>query len=350
MTLSKRWGLYWKVLGLGGTLLLGVMLAAITLGVANISPREAGLIILSRIPGLASWISLDGINPSAVVIVWQLRLPRILLAAVSGAGLAVAGATFQGIFRNPMAEPYVLGVSSGAALGATLAMISGLTATLFGLGLVALAAFAGGLLTVGLVYRIARTGGRLPEITLLLAGIAVNFFLNAVISLIMTFQHGQIERIVLWTMGSVATANWNEASLVTPVVGIAAGAIFWLARDLNLLLLGDETAQSLGVEVARAKKKLLLLCTLLVSAIVSVSGVIGFVGLIVPHGVRLIFGADHRAVIPFSALGGAILLVVCDTLARILVPPGEIPLGVITALLGVPFFLYLVAKNKKKVM
>jgi iron complex transport system permease protein len=340
---------YRSLLEIGLVLLVVLIIAAANLGVARISFGQTATIILSRIPVVNRWIALDPASRTAQIIIWQLRLPRIVLAGLLGAGLAVAGVAYQGIFKNPMAEPYVLGISSGSALGAALAMVLGLETTWAGFGWVTITAFGGGLLTVLVVYRIARSGGKVQTVTLLLAGIAINFLLTALLSLIMTFRREQIERIVMWTMGSVATANWREVGLVLPVVILSLIGIGVFARDLNVLLTGDESAQSLGIEVARVKKALLVISTLLVATLVSVSGIIGFVGLLVPHMIRLLFGPDHRVVIPFAALGGALLLIGCDTLARVLVPPNEIPLGIITAILGAPFFLYLIAKTKKKV-
>jgi iron complex transport system permease protein len=335
--------------GIGILLLAVLIVIALNCGVARISVGQSLLVIASRIPGLNHWVSLQDIDRAAMTILLYLRLPRILLAAVAGAGLAVAGVAFQGIFKNPMAEPYVLGISSGTALGAALAMALGLEANFMGFGLITFSAFAAGILTALTVYGIARIGSKTPTVTLLLSGIAVNFFLTATISLIMTFKREQIERIVMWTMGSVATANWTEVMMVTPLVVLTIGVLSIYSRDLNLVLLGDETAQCLGVEVEKVKRVILGVSTLLVAAIVSVSGIIGFVGLIVPHMVRILCGPDHRAVIPFAALGGAALLIICDTLARTLVPPSEIPVGIITSLFGVPFFLYLLVKRKKKV-
>lgn len=335
--------------GIGILLLAVLIVIALNCGVARISVGQSLLVIASRIPGLNHWVSLQDIDRAAMTILLYLRLPRILLAAVAGAGLAVAGVAFQGIFKNPMAEPYVLGISSGTALGAALAMALGLEANFMGFGLITFSAFAAGILTALTVYGIARIGSKTPTVTLLLSGIAVNFFLTATISLIMTFKREQIERIVMWTMGSVATANWTEVMMVTPLVLLTIGVLSIYSRDLNLVLLGDETAQCLGVEVEKVKRVILGVSTLLVAAIVSVSGIIGFVGLIVPHMVRILCGPDHRAVIPFAALGGAALLIICDTLARTLVPPSEIPVGIITSLFGVPFFLYLLVKRKKKV-
>ena len=335
--------------GIGILLLAVLIVIALNCGVARISVGQSLLVIASRIPGLNHWVSLQDIDRAAMTILLYLRLPRILLAAVAGAGLAVAGVAFQGIFKNPMAEPYVLGISSGTALGAALAMALGLEANFMGFGLITFSAFAAGILTALTVYGIARIGSKTPTVTLLLSGIAVNFFLTATISLIMTFKREQIERIVMWTMGSVATANWTEVMMVTPLVVLTIGVLSIYSRDLNLVLLGDETAQCLGVEVEKVKRAILGVSTLLVAAIVSVSGIIGFVGLIVPHMVRILCGPDHRAVIPFAALGGAALLIICDTLARTLVPPSEIPVGIITSLFGVPFFLYLLVKRKKKV-
>jgi iron complex transport system permease protein len=340
---------YYRSLFLIGCVLLAVLIiGAANLGVARISFWEIIKIIFNRIPLLSRGTPPDQTDQTAQIIIISLRLPRILLAGLLGAGLAVAGVVFQGIFKNPMADPYVLGISSGAALGASCAMVLGLETAWVGFGWLTIAAFGGGLLTVVLVYRIAQSGGKVRDVTLLLAGVALNFLLTAVISLIMTFRREQLERIVMWTMGSVATANWREVGLVLPVVLLSLAAISLFARDLNVLLTGDDSAQSLGIEVAKMKKTLLVVSTLLVAALVAVSGVIGFVGLIVPHMIRLLFGPDHRIVIPFAALWGAFLLIGCDTLARTVVQPSEIPLGVITAIFGVPFFLYLIVVAKRK--
>jgi iron complex transport system permease protein len=341
---------YQKFFWAGVVFLILVLVTVTNLGVANISWDQCLKIILNKLPVFNNLIPVENIKYSSRNIVLNLRLPRILLAALVGAGLAVTGAAFQGIFKNPLAEPYVVGISSGAALGAALTMALGAEKIAFGFGLVTVNAFLGAVGTGLLVYNIARIGHRISSITLLLTGTAVNILLTSLISLIMTFKREQIERIVVWTMGSVATTDWNEVLTVLPVVLGAMIVIRIFARDLNMMLLGDESAKSLGVEVEKVKKRLLLICSLMVALIVSVSGVIGFVGLIIPHMVRMLFGSDHRVVIPFSALGGALLLIVCDTIARTIAAPNEIPIGVITAICGVPFFLSLLYQNKKKVL
>lgn len=329
-------------------LALTIMLVA-NLGVVQVPWEQSLKIILNRLPVVKQLISMGDIDQTAQIIILNLRLPRVLLAALVGAGLAVTGAVFQGIFKNPLADPYVLGLSSGAALGAALTMTWGTTNLSSGWGLVTVNAFIGAIGTGWLVYSIARIGHRISGVTLLLTGTAVNILLTALISLIMTFKREQIERIVMWTMGSVATADWNEVRMLLLIVLSGAGIIYFFAKDLNMMLLGDESAKSMGVEVEKVKKYLLLVGTLIVAMVVSVSGVIGFVGLIVPHIIRLLFGPDHRGVIPFSALGGALLMVVCDAIARTIAAPNEIPIGIITSICGVPFFLILIHQNKKKV-
>lgn len=341
---------YRKIFGAGTLLLFGLMLIAANLGVAKLSWSKTLMIIISRIPLFNQWVSLEQIDPAALIIILNLRLPRILLAAMLGAGLAVAGAVFQGIFKNSLADPFILGISAGAALGAAVAIVLGDAATYFGLGLITIAAFGGGVGTAWLVYQIAGAAGKVSNTTLLLAGMAANLFLTAIMSLLMTFRREQLERIIMWTMGSVATANWTEVLLLLPIVLGVTGIIMFFARDLNVLLIGEDNARSMGVEVEQVKLILLTAGTLLVAALVSVSGVVGFVGLIVPHMVRLVCGADYRTVVPFSALGGAILVIGCDTLARCLIPPTEIPLGIVTSILGAPFFLYLIFKAKKQVL
>ena len=326
--------------------IFGIILSSMT-GVADISIEKAIKILLSKLPIVKQYISLEGIKQNQITIIWQIRLPRIILAAFVGMGLSVSGAAFQGMFKNPMADPYVLGISSGAALGAAIAMIFSVSEGLIGLGGVTLFAFVGALLTVVIVYTIAKTGTKIPASTLLLAGISINYLFSAAISMLMLFNHTQIEKIVFWLMGSVSAASWTQVIIIVPIVLIGTISIGIFSKDLNIMLLGEESANSLGVEVERLKKILLCISSMIVASAVSVSGIIGFVGLIIPHTIRLLMGPDNRVLIPFSALGGAIFMILADTLARTAIPPTELPVGVITSLFGAPYFIYLLVKTKK---
>ncbi|MBU3092919.1 iron chelate uptake ABC transporter family permease subunit [Clostridium sp. CM028] len=350
MTFIENKSYYRRVFAVGVFLLLIVMIVATNFGVADISLKQTALIIISKIPILNNSVSLDGINPTSAIILVKLRLPRIILSCLVGAALSVVGTSFQGIFKNPMADPFILGVSSGAALGATITMVFLNEINFLGMSMVAFNAFVGAIITTFLVYNIARVGTKVPVTTLLLSGVAINYLLSSIISLMMTFNRDNIEKIVMWTMGSFSTAGYHEVILLFIIVVPSILFIFTFSRDLNIMVLGEESARSLGVDVNGLKKYILLISTLMVAAVVSVSGIIGFVGLIVPHSIRMIFGPDNRVVIPFSALGGAIFLIICDTLARAVVPPSEIPVGIITSIFGVPFFIYLLYRTKKKAM
>lgn len=328
-------------------LLFVLMFFVSTLGTANILFKESVIIIFSKLPLVNRYISSDGISDSHILIVTDIRFPRILLSALIGIALSGTGVVFQSIFKNPMADPYVLGVSSGAAFGATLAIIFGFEATFIGFSAITIMAFVFALLTTLLVYNIGSIGSRTSVVALLLAGIALSFLLSSLISLLMTLHREQIQKIVFWTMGSVSAASWKHVIVSCPI--ILVGSIFFIAfaRDLNIMLMGDETAKNLGLEVEKSKKILLVIASIVAASAVSVSGIIGFVGLIVPHIFRLIVGPDHRILIPFSLVGGAILMIIADTLARTLIQPTEIPVGVITSLFGAPFFLFLLCRNKK---
>lgn len=349
MVYTERRSYYRKIFIIGIVLLLLIIIGSTNIGVANISFVQTTKIILSKIPLINKLILLDNIKESSVIIILKLRLPRIILACLVGAGLSIVGASFQGMFKNPMADPYVLGISSGAALGATLTIVFGIERHVVGISVTALCAFVGAVVTTLTVYNVARVGNKVPSTSLLLSGVAISFLLSSLISLIMTFKREHIERIVMWTMGSVSTASWNQVLVLLPIVVVSTIILYFFSRDLNVFLLGEDNARTMGIEVEKLKKYILLLCTLQVAVAVSVSGIIGFVGLIVPHGVRILTGSDNRIVIPFSALGGAIFLVICDTIARSIVPPIEIPVGIITSIFGVPFFMYLLYKTKKKV-
>ena len=277
-------------------------------------------------------------------IFWQLRLPRVLLSVVVGAVLSVCGAAYQSIFRNPLTDPYVLGVSSGASLGAAVAILLGLEAWLWGVGGLALAA---ALLTVLFIYRIASIGNRMHTTTLLLTGVCLTLLISALISFLMVLNQEKMDSIIFWTMGSFGSASWSDVLVVAPVALVGIAVVLWYSRDLNLLLAGSEAAQSMGVEVEKVKRVLLLFTTLMVAFAVSTCGVIGFVGLIVPHAVRLVAGPDNRRVVPYSMLCGALFVLVCDTLARTLLRPSELPVGSLTAIVGAPVFIYLLYKNKK---
>lgn len=277
-------------------------------------------------------------------IFWNLRMPRIVLSVLVGAALSVCGAAYQSVFRNPLTDPYVLGISSGASLGAAVAILLGLEAYLLGVGACALVS---GLLTILVIYRIASIGNRMHTTTLLLTGVCITFLMSALISFLMVLRQDKMDSIIFWTMGSFASASWTDVAIVAPVVAVGIGVVLYHCRDLNLLLAGSETAKSLGVEVERVKKVLLLATTLMVAFCVSTCGVIGFVGLVVPHCIRLVSGPDNRRIVPYAIVVGALFLLLCDTMARTLLMPAELPVGSLTALVGAPLFIYLLYKNKK---
>jgi len=291
--------------------------------------------------GFASPLSFE-VPETSRTIVLAIRLPRIALGAVVGLALALAGAVMQGFFRNPMADPSIIGVSSGAAVGAV-AAITLPVALPFGLELQS-AAFAGGLLAAFGVYLVATEGDRTPVATLLLAGVAVQTFLGAVVSYLLLQSGESLERAVFWLMGHLHNASWSEVRMSVVVLPPLVVALLAYSRDLNVLLLGEEDAHNLGVEVERTKRILLAVSSVVTATAVAVSGVIGFVGLIVPHVMRLLVGPDHRILLPTSALAGAVFLVATDTVARS--GPAEMPVGIVTAALGAPFFLYLLRRRE----
>ena len=277
-------------------------------------------------------------------VFWNLRMPRIILSVIVGASLSVCGAAYQSVFRNPLTDPYVLGISSGASLGAAIAIILGLEACLLGVGACALAT---GLLTIIIIYRIAAIGNRMHTTTLLLTGVCTTFLISAVITFLMVLRQDKMDSIIFWTMGSFASATWTDVAIVAPVAILGAAAILLHGRDLNLLLAGSETACSLGVEVERVKRLLLAATTLMVAFCVASCGVIGFVGLVVPHCIRLAVGPDNRRILPLAITCGGLFLLLCDTLARTLFIPSELPVGSLTALVGAPLFICLLCRNKK---
>ncbi len=279
-------------------------------------------------------------------IFWQLRVPRVVMSVLVGAVLSVCGAAYQSIFRNPLTDPYVLGVSSGASLGAAVALLLGWGAIQWGVSGMALVT---ALLTVLLIYKIASIGNRMHTTTLLLTGVCFTLLISAVISFLMVMNHEKMDDIIFWTMGSFdpSRISWEDVEVMLPVSVVGIGVVLWYSRDLNLLLAGSEAAKSMGVEVEKVKRALLLFTTLMVAFAVSSCGVIGFVGLIVPHAVRLVVGSDNRKVVPYSMLCGSIFVLVCDTLARTVLRPGELPVGSLTSIIGAPMFIYLLYKSKK---
>ncbi|TYT60908.1 vitamin B12 ABC transporter permease BtuC [Natrialba swarupiae] len=274
-------------------------------------------------------------------IVASIRLPRIVLAAIVGCALAAAGTVMQGFFRNPLADPSIIGVSSGAAAGAVAAIAF---PALVPFGSLHLSAFVGALATAFLVYAIATDGGRTPVATLLLAGVAVQAFLGAMISYMLVHSGDDLRQAVIWMMGHLHNSTWGDVQFALPFTIVGVLILLSYARDLNVLLLGEEDAHHLGVDVERTKLLLLALSSLVTAAGVAVAGVIGFVGLVVPHIMRLIVGPDHRILLPTSALAGASFLVATDTIAR--AGPAEVPVGIVTAALGAPFFLFLLVRRE----
>ncbi len=320
-------------LSLGFALVASVAIS-VGMGAVPLAPGE----IVDALRGVGS--------DTARMIVVELRLPRALLAVLVGGGLALAGAVFQAMLRNPLAEPYILGISGGAAVGAVSVLALGLTTV--GSWTLPLASFAGALGAIVLVFGVARRADRSMDVrVLLLSGVVVGAFFSAVIALILSLSEASVVRsAVLWMMGSLAAAEWRSVLVVGGYTLPAALLLLGLARPLNLLSLGEETATVLGADVERVKVYAFGIASLLTAAGVGVAGVIGFVGLVVPHGVRLVTGSDHRSLLPLSFLAGGAFLALADVVARTVVAPGELPIGVITAFVGVPLFLVLLRRNR----
>ena len=284
-------------------------------------------------------------EPSSIpheIIIFQIRLPRIALGILVGLSLATAGTAMQGLFKNPMADPYIIGIASGAAVGAALSMM--LFPQIFSVYTTPVMAFLGALFTMFLVYNIAKVGGKIPVDTLLLTGIAVSLFFGAVLSFMMSIAGESLHNIFFWLMGGLWLANWTQVKITVLPVLVSFGLIYLFAKDLNAMLLGEESAQTLGINVENVKRILLVLSAFITAAAVAFTGTIGFVGLIIPHITRILVGPDHRILFPASALVGGVFLVWTDALARLL---GEMPVGILTAFFGAPFFIYLLKKRKR---
>ena len=320
--------------------LVVVLILGVGLGSVAVAPSETVAILAQRLFGLdlgGSW------STAAETIVVDLRLPRVLSAMIVGLGLAVAGTTFQGILRNPLADPYVLGTASGAALGAAIGVLVPIRVVLLEFGLVQLLAFVGAVLAVAVVYRFSRTGTLAPLTSLLLTGYAVGSLLAAGLAMTMYLSGTNLRQIFFYLLGGFEGSSWLQLGLTTPIILVGTAAILLRTRALNGFLLGEETAAHLGVDVRRERAILLGLASLITAAAVSIAGLIGFVGLVVPHVVRLVVGPNARLVLPLSALIGASLLAGADLVARL---AGGIPVGIVTAVIGAPFFLVLLRQTR----
>ena len=325
-----------------------VMLVSTAVGPVKISIMDIIGMLLHKFGVLQSTA---GWQPTEETIVFQVRLPRVLGAALVGAALSTAGVLFQGLFRNPMADPYIIGTASGAAFGATLAMLLPLSVVFYGFGLVPIAAFLGALATVLIVYRLARFGGKAPIVSMLLAGFVVSSFLVAIVMLLLTMSDRlglRLQQVFSFLMGGISVTYWQQIAIIAPlvIIGIIVSQLF--AGHLNAFSVGEEGAAYLGINIEREKMLILGIGSLLTACAVSIGGLIGFVGLIMPHAMRLILGPNHRMLLPASALAGASFLMLADLLARTMLSPAQIPVGVLTALIGAPFFIYLLRRTRRE--
>ena len=335
---------------MGGLLLacVAVLVLCLQFGATSVDVRTVATALMHLLR--ADQESSATLGTSEIIMV-QIRFPRVLMGFFVGASLAAVGVTLQALLRNPLADPYVLGVSSGSALGVSMAILFGIGSTFMLLPVLPLFGFAGGLLALLFIYRLAQSKGRLPVHSLLLAGVILNAILTAFIMFITSIMEpNRSAGLMAWLMGSLTAPGYPALGIfLMYVVGVLA-FLMHKAQLLNVLTLGEETARSLGVNTEGTKKQLFVLTALLTGAIVSVSGMIGFVGMVVPHAVRLLIGSDHRLLLPASALVGGMFLAVADTIARTIMAPAEIPVGIVTALAGGPFFLYLLLWRKERML
>jgi iron complex transport system permease protein len=339
-----RWRSRYVSIIILGAALLAVILAAVIIGSVSIPLPTTLRVLISRLPFVdlsRSWAS------GTETIVMDIRLPRVVMAGLVGAALGTAGATYQGLFRNPLADPYLIGVAQGASLGAVAGFLLPITGSLLGVGVIPLFAFAGAVVATATVYLLARQGKSLPVTTLILAGVALGSLLTSVVSYLIISSGDKMHSIVFWLMGSFSLSQWSDVRMILPYILLGTGVILVYSRPLNVMQLDEEQAQQLGINVERLKLILLGAATLITAAAVSFVGSIGFVGIIIPHAVRLLWGADYRFLLPLSVLSGAIFLILADLIARTVLSPTEIPVGVVTALFGAPFFLYLLRRRRR---
>ena len=329
-------------------LLLAAMILAATVGAAHI-PLKVTILVLLKRAGLThvarTW------PEAAETIILQIRLPRVVAAALVGGALALAGALFQGVLRNPLADPYVIGTSGGAALGAALGLVISAHFSVLGFGVVPTLSFVGAILAAAEAYKLSKVGGRTSIVTLLLAGFALSVVLSYSMSFLMILNDRlqlNLRILYAWLLGGISVTSWIQVEVIAGLVLTAGAAAMAFARSLNAMSLGDEMAAHLGVPVERHRVTLLALGSLLTAAAVVGGGLIGFVGLIIPHAVRLVFGPEHSRLLPLSTITGAIFLVLADLLSRILIPPNELPVGILTAFLGGPIFLYLLRRSRQE--
>jgi len=318
----------------------------VAIGAVYIAPGTVLRIFLAQIPGVN--VETAGLE-TAVTIIMQVRLPHTALVVLTGAALAGSGAAYQGLFRNPLADPYLIGVASGAGLGAVLAMSRQWPSDWLGLYTVPIAAFLGAVVTIVIVYNLAKTGPTLQTTTLILAGVAVSSFATALTSFLMLRSNAELRRALGWLLGGSLLSGWTPVVAMLPYVTVGLLLLLTMGHALNVLQFGDDQAEQMGLNVERTKRLLLVAASLTTAAAVAFSGIIGFVGLIVPHVMRLIWGPDYRRLTPLSIIGGGTLLLLADILARVALAPQVLPVGVVTALGGAPFFLWILYQAKSKV-
>ena len=328
-------------------LLLGALVLSAAIGAVTIPSLDVIRILLSRLPCIH--ITPDWPATSETIL-FDIRLPRTILMALTGAALSGSGAAYQGLFRNPLADPYLIGIASGAGLGAISAMALQSSATGLGLALVPAAAFVGALLTVVVVYSLARVGKTTPVTTLILAGVAVGSFTTALTTFLMLRSQGELRRAVAWILGGFSLSGWEPVVAALPYIGLGLIVLLALSWQLNVLQFGEDQARQLGLNVERVKLVLIGAASLAAAAAVAFSGSIGFVGLAVPHVVRLLWGSDYRRLLPLSIIGGAAALLLADVAARTVIAPQELPVGIVTALVGAPFFLWLLRRAKQQAL
>lgn len=342
-----RAGYPWRrlAIGLSITILLGIIASGI--GSVHIHPLIVIKIIVSKMPLITlvpTW------HKTFDTILWDIRLPRIVLACITGASLAMSGATYQGLFRNPLADPYLIGVASGAGLGATIVLVIGGPLIFMGVSLVPIAAFVGAITAVTIAYLISQKSDGVPLTTLILAGIAIASMTGALSTILMIRSEPDIRPVLSWLLGGFASAQWKHSVMIMPYLLPSILIVMTYGRVLNVLQLEEKHAQQLGVNVERTKLILIGAASLSTAAAVSFSGLIGFVGLIAPHVVRLIWGVDYRSLLPMAAITGGAFLILADLVARTLLSPTELPVGLVTAFCGGPFFLYLLRRQQQVVI